>query len=181
METTAPAQLPVSGTPVGAGRRFGAARFTVVALILAALWVVLNEVDPGSWIVGAPSILLGAWLACLLPPSTGWVRSPFGALRFAPFFLGQSLLGGWDVALRALRPSLPIAPAFLSYRTRLPPGAARVLFFDAITLLPGTLSAELDGDHVLVHAVDAGAAPREGLEDLERRVARLFGPEPGRT
>jgi multicomponent Na+:H+ antiporter subunit E len=48
---------------------------------------------------------------------------------------------------------------------------------DTVTLLPGTLSANLE-DHVLVvHVLNAGAPNREVLEDLEQRVADLFGLE----
>lgn len=119
-------------------------------------------------------MLLGAWLTCLLPSSRHWAPSPLRTLQFLPYFLWQSLIGGWDVATRALRPDLRIAPAFLPYTTRLPPGPARVFFFDTITLLPGTLSAELEEDRVVVHVVDVGTSPQEGLEDLERRVALLF-------
>jgi multicomponent Na+:H+ antiporter subunit E len=50
-----------------------------------------------------------------------------------------------------------------------------LVFIDSISLLPGTLSADLRGDLVTVHALDVRTDVVEGLATLERRVAALFG------
>lgn len=150
-------------------------RFLLTAASMALLWVVLNRGDAASWVVGLPSILIGAWLTALLPPPQPWRISPAAALGFVPFFLWNSLRGAWDVTWRALRPGVPIRPGFVDYRLRLPRGPARVLFLDVVTLLPGTLSADVDGDIARVHAIDLREPHEAALAALERRVARLFG------
>lgn len=104
-----------------------------------------------------------------------------GLIRFLPYFVWNSLRGGVDVAVRVLHPQLPIEPALVRYELRLRDSAARVLMADTVTLLPGTLSADLD-DHVLVvHVLNAGAPFDEVLEVLEQRVADLFGLDDGAT
>ncbi len=96
-----------------------------------------------------------------------------------PWFLVQAVRGGIDVAGRALRPSLPLEPDFLSYAVRLPEGSARVFFLNCISLLPGTFSAEFDGERIRVHLLAEPEKGPERLDALEARVARLFGAELG--
>jgi multicomponent Na+:H+ antiporter subunit E len=62
---------------------------------------------------------------------------------------------------------------------RLPPGSARTLFIAVISLLPGTLSAELEGRRLRVHTLIQDPAVLENLRELEIRVAALFGLELG--
>jgi multicomponent Na+:H+ antiporter subunit E len=99
------------------------------------------------------------------------------ALRFVPFFVGQSIRGGLDVALRALRPTPRLDPALLRYRTRLRDGTARVAFADALSLLPGTLCADVAGDELVIHTLDRRTGERP-LQMLEEHIAAVFGEEP---
>ena len=91
-----------------------------------------------------------------------------------PFFLWQSLRGGTDVALRALRPRLPLSPALLDYRLRLPPGPAPVMMASLVSLMPGTL-ATINGNRLRVHVLDDSRGYQDELERLEVKVARVFG------
>jgi multicomponent Na+:H+ antiporter subunit E len=54
---------------------------------------------------------------------------------------------------------------------------ARVFFVDGISLLPGTLSADLRDGVLLVHALDTKDAVSASLRRLEERVADLFGEQ----
>ena len=141
------------------------------------VWWVLAEADPEGWLFGIPFVALATVASLKLTPSRTWTIRPVGALRYAGYFVHQSLLGGIDVAMRAVRPSLPIAPDLLCYRMRLEPEHARVLFADTVSLLPGTLSAGFDGDWLIFHVVDCGMPLEESLRDVEERVADLFGFE----
>jgi multicomponent Na+:H+ antiporter subunit E len=53
---------------------------------------------------------------------------------------------GLDVAWRALHPALPIEPQFQRFRLHLPEGQPRTLMVSVLSLMPGTLSAELEDD-----------------------------------
>jgi len=48
-----------------------------------------------------------------------------------------------------------INPRIVHFRTRLKSELARVLLANSITLTPGTLSLDLDDDHLIVHWLDA--------------------------
>ena len=145
--------------------------------IYAVAWLALTDAEPASWVVGAPVVALAAWASLRLRPPGGARLSLPRALGFVPFFLWQSLKGGLDVTLRVMRPQLRVAPGIATYRLRLVTPSARILFLNTLSLLPGTLSADLQGDRLIVHALDArhGEALRAEIARLEYRVAAMFG------
>jgi multicomponent Na+:H+ antiporter subunit E len=99
-------------------------------------------------------------------------------MRFVPYFILQSLRGGFDVAFRALRPEMPIKPGFIEYRMRyLSPGPAQWFFMNAISLLPGSVSVGFNAGSVTVHALNVADLDAAELRDCEQRVAALFGLE----
>jgi multicomponent Na+:H+ antiporter subunit E len=142
---------------------------------MALLWLGLNGLDGGSWIVGGPVVLAAAWISVQLLPAASWRWSLPGALAFAVYFLRESVRGGWDVARRAISPGLVLSPAIVCHTFRLPPGAARLFFCSAISLLPGTAVVAIGESSVCVHVLDNSTAVKEELQDLEQRVGTLFG------
>ncbi len=147
----------------------------VRAVLFALLWWILTDGAVDSWLVGAPVVLFATLVSVMLLPA--FSGSLTGIVRFVPFFFWRSLYGGVDVARRALHPRLPISPGMYDHRWRLPPGPPRVFMANTVSLLPGTLSAELDEKHLHVHVLDETAAFAEALKELEQRVAALFGLE----
>jgi multicomponent Na+:H+ antiporter subunit E len=146
----------------------------VHAALFAALWWALTGGAKGSWVIGVP-VVLAATAASrrLWPRDTGW-WSPWAAVRFVAFFLRQSIRGGVDVARRAFDPALPLHPALLELRSRLPPGPAEVLLVDVMSLLPGTLSVDLNGRTIVLHALDQQAPVEAELRILEGYIAAMF-------
>ncbi len=139
----------------------------------AGVWWALAEGAPASWWVGVPAVVLAALAsAALMPPvPIVWRELP----GFVPFFLKRSVLGGLDVARRALHRRLPIAPAIIDYRFRLPPGLARVMLANTISLLPGTLGAGMEGDLLKVHVLDGRHDTAGEIAKVEAAIARVFG------
>jgi multicomponent Na+:H+ antiporter subunit E len=100
-----------------------------------------------------------------------------GLISFVPFFFWRSLCGSIDVARRALHPKMPLEPAFIDYSLSLPNGAPRLFMANVVSLLPGTLSAELLEGCLKVHVLDAKADVVGELQSLESRVAATFAPK----
>ncbi|MBK1692939.1 Na+/H+ antiporter subunit E [Ectothiorhodospira mobilis] len=153
-------------------------RFAMALGGCLALWWALTGGDPGSWMLGVPVAVAAAAAVFLLPPGPGYRIRPFGAVAFAGYFLLQSVLGGVDVARRALAPRLHLDPGFVQYSVALPPGPARTFFMAVIGLLPGTLSVGVRGARIRVHVLDRGQDVPTQLLRLERRVAALYGLVP---
>jgi multicomponent Na+:H+ antiporter subunit E len=155
----------------------------VWTLVLGLTWLVLAGPDPASWIIGVPAVAGALWAKCHLAGGRLGGLSPWGVIRFAPYFLWASIKGGIDVALRVVGPRVRVDPGYLDYRLRLLRPSARVFFLDAVNLLPGTLTADISGDKARIHALDKGSDPAASLIHLEERVAALFGEvlPPART
>jgi len=143
------------------------------AALFTLVWWTLTDGAKSSWLVGVPVVLFATLVSVILLPPFSW--SLIGVVRFIPFFLWRSLCGGIDVARRALHPRLLILPALFDYRWRLPPGLPRVFMANTVSLLPGTLSAELGEEFLRVHVLDETGAFAEELRVLEKQVADVFG------
>lgn len=143
------------------------------AVMFALVWWVLTDGAMDSWLIGIPVVLFATMVSVFLLPA--FSLSVLGIMRFIPFFLWHSLHGGIDVAKRVLQPKLLISPAMLSYRWRLPPGMSRVFMANTVSLLPGTLSTELEAAQLHVHVFNQAADFESEMALLERRVAQLFG------
>jgi multicomponent Na+:H+ antiporter subunit E len=168
---------PAPPGPAPARRRAAA----LAAGLLAALWAGLTGGDAGSWVIGLPAVLAGAAIAGRLAPARLWRLSASGALGFAGWFALQAVRGALDVARRAFDPRLPLAPGWRRHPLTLPPGAPRLVLANAVTLLPGTLTAELARDHLVVHMLDTRADLAADLAPLEARVRALFALPPAPT
>jgi multicomponent Na+:H+ antiporter subunit E len=137
---------------------------------LFSLWLLLTRAAPGDLALGA------AWVSVrLLPP--GARRWKIGALTtFAAHVVTQSIVAGFDVAKRALAPSLPLRPGYVSHPLRLPIGPARDAFSALTSLAPGTVPCGADArGALLVHALDVGLPVGEQIADDEARLARALG------
>jgi len=142
------------------------------ALLFSLLWWALTDGTAGSWWIGAPAVAGAVIISVILLPPLGLVwREVMG---FVPFFLWHSLKGGADVARRAFHPRMPVAPELIEYPLRLPPGLSQVAMINITSLLPGTLSAEIEGQVLKVHVLDSRGDFLDGLNALEQRVGRMW-------
>jgi len=142
--------------------------------LLAVVWWTLSGGVFSSWLIGVPAIAAAAWVDSRLRNPAGTRISLSGLVRFVPFFLWHSLRGGIDVALRTLAPRMRIRPGFFSYRTTLQCPAARTFFVNCVSLLPGTLAADLREQWVEVHVLDRSSPVTAELAVLERAVSNLL-------
>lgn len=143
------------------------------ALLFALVWWALAEGSLDRWPFALTMVGLATYVSLALLPPPRW-RLRWQALpSFVLFFFHQALLGGIDVAWRALHPQLPIKPGFLRYPLQLKPHAARLLMAWTVSLLPGTLSVELETDCLEIHSLNTDL-PDEALAALEAKIAALF-------
>ena len=142
-------------------------------LLFSLIWWIVTDGAVTSWWIGVPAVLLALVTSVALLPTVHFNWIAF--FRFVPFFLVRSLLGGVDVAWRAFRPGMPIAPEFIEYPLRLPQGLARVFMADMVSLLPGTMSTEIGQNCLKVHVLDGRKNMLPELDAVEQGVARIFG------
>ena len=139
------------------------------AALLTLLWWILA--GHAGWDFGVAAIAIATLVALAFPPAPRrW--SLLGLLRLIGYFCKESLLAGTQVARLAFKIRPALQPVLRDHHLRLPVGPARTLFVMMISLVPGTLSADLDGDVVRVHVLSAELD--SDLEPLEELVAGLF-------
>jgi multicomponent Na+:H+ antiporter subunit E len=156
------------------GRNIGKLRGSLrLLLAYSLLWLVLAGAHPSSLVIGVPAIILAYIISVRLWPDFFSAISPAGFLLFVPFFITLSVKSGIDVMLRTFSPGPRINPGIITYRTALT-GSARVLFANVISLMPGTLSADLQEDEITVHVLDTDMPAEESIRKLEQRVGDVF-------
>ena len=103
------------------------------------------------------------------------LRLPLRAWRFLPWLFWEIAKANVDVARCILSPRLPIRPRLIRVKTSQRSDLGRVIYANCITLTPGTVSVDLEGDEILVHALTPAAA--DGLEngEMDRRVTDYEG------
>jgi multicomponent Na+:H+ antiporter subunit E len=143
------------------------------------LWLILTGGSLEEPVVALLVIGLATASSLWIWPSTRRDVLYLEALRFMPYFIRQSVGGGWDVARRALHPRLPLAPALTFFPLRLKHDTGRVFLALVISLFPGTASVKLERNSLCVHVLDRHMAVQKRLRDLEERVARMYGEELG--
>lgn len=153
---------------------------------LFGFWQVLSwRLDP---LYVATGLVVAAGVTLLTQPLTATIvhgsrpapalhRVPLLVWRFVTYLVwlvGRMLVAGVQIGRLSLDPKLPIDPVELRFRTELASPMARTVFTNSITLVPGTLCVDLDGEWVLVHALFPEAADDLLSGELQNRVAKLF-------
>jgi len=149
--------------------------FVLRSLLAAFCWWLISEGRTDSWVVGGPAVLAAVAFSFCLQPPTHYRLSLSGLVAFWWFFTRQSLLAGMDVAKRILSPEMPIQPGEVTLELHLPEVAPRWLLAMTLSLLPGTLSVRLSGNHLVLHCLDVGEPIEVDVLNAERRVAAVFG------
>lgn len=143
--------------------------------MFALLWALLSKNTWHDPILIAAVVIAAVATSFALWPVDAWKWRLVPLLKFAPYFLRESLDGGIDVARRAFSPKLPLEPRLIDYPLGLRSEAARVFFSWTVSLLPGTASVRLGADSLRVHVLDQRLPVTEKLRQLEGHVAAMFG------
>lgn len=100
----------------------------------------------------------------------------FGWLSYYPWLTWEIIKSNWVVIKACLRADLDLNPALVKVKTVCKSDLAKVTFANSITLTPGTVTIEIEGDKLLVHGIyEAGTVP-EAFEEMDRRCARAADP-----
>ena len=97
------------------------------------------------------------------------------ALTYWIWLAGEVIKANLDVARRILSPSLPISPNVLIVKASQRTDLGRVTFGNSITLTPGTVTIDMEGDTLEVHALTREAAEILRQGEMDRRVTEMEG------
>ena len=87
--------------------------------------------------------------------------------RYYGYFFKELFKSNLTLAVIVLSPSLPVNPAIIKVRTKLKSRMGRLMLANSITLTPGTLTVEMEGEWLYIHCVTLESA------DLEEATAQI--------
>jgi multicomponent K+:H+ antiporter subunit E len=127
-----------------------------LSLFMLVLWLLLvNEVSAGQLVLGAILAWLIPWLTQAFWPEYLTLRHPEAALKFILFVLWDIAVANLLLAKRILGPVDNLQPGFLVVPLDIEHEFTITILASAISLGPGTVSADLsmDGHYLLVHSI----------------------------
>ena len=90
-------------------------------------------------------------------------------LLYLPYFFYYCIKANLDVALRVIHPDVPIKPGIVKVQTTLSTDMAKTFLANSITLTPGTLTVDIDGQDFYVHWINIDT------DDAAKRTAEICG------
>ncbi|MBK1717991.1 Na+/H+ antiporter subunit E [Thiocystis violacea] len=149
--------------------------------VLFVVWLGLtNSLQIQEVLAGLLVVSAIVWLT-IPKPAGGEHGQPWSLLNlllYLPVFLKDLVLANIDVASRVLNPRLPINPGIVRIRTGLTAPYQRLMLANSITLTPGTVTLEMEGEDLYVHWIDVrttdpDAAGETIKGNMERAIARI--------
>jgi len=155
-------------------------KYVATFLVLFASYVLLAGFQLQELLLG---VLVSGVLTVILANLVNYTidyRFPVRLLLFIfaylPVFMWQLILSNIDVARRVLSPKIPLNPGFVKIHTDLKGEFAKLALANSITLTPGTLSIDVDGEDLYIHTVDVkGKTPEENKENISGKFEKLLG------
>ncbi|MBU0935968.1 MAG: Na+/H+ antiporter subunit E [Spirochaetes bacterium] len=158
-------------------------RFIITAIALLAVWLLFSgSLEPFSLIIGIVGALVIASLTYneFIAQHDASLRSflprPFALAAFSFILVLYLYQSSWFMLLAVL--SGRVNPRIVHFRTRLRSDLARMVLSNSITFTPGTITLDLNDDHLTVHwffcttshARAAGDAVKGRMEKHLRKV-----------
>ena len=128
---------------------FGVASVALVILVLKRMEKVDNEPQE-----------FGTWLQ---------------TIRYIPWLLGQILSSSLRVTKLVWGSPTEVSPSLGTINVEALPEARRTLYANSITLTPGTLSVDLEGDEVTVHALEQSSIDELKEGYIATKITGIWG------
>lgn len=153
---------------------------------LLAFWLVMSgHYDPIHIGMGVLSVIIVMYVNHSLRRHSFYpdemddlINIRYGYLIYYILWLvWQIIASGFHVAGVILRKSLPISTYIVRFKADLPSAHARMILGNSITLTPGTLTIDIQGNEFTVHALTTKSVSSVVDDSMASRVARLFSKE----
>jgi multicomponent Na+:H+ antiporter subunit E len=146
-----------------------------LGIFLGALWVLLSGYfTPLLLFFGLVSVCLVVYLALRMDvvdheghPVHLKIRL---TISYWLWLLKEIVISNIDVCRRILSPGMPISPIVIRIKSTQATGLGHVIYANSITLTPGTVSMNVDGDVIEVHALTGEGAANLEAGEMNRRV-----------
>lgn len=150
-----------------------------LSVALIAIWLVWSgHFDkPFILILGAFSCVFSVWLASRMhivddegAPVQMGIR-PFW--KYAPWLGKEIVESNIGVTKIVLSPKMPLHRNVVTVKAGPKSELGRVILANSITLTPGTVSVNMEGDEIEIHALSLEGAAEDISGEMDRRVQEL--------
>jgi len=151
----------------------------ILALVMGTTWVVLSGYyTPMLLTLGAISIAIVLWMCSrmkILDRETAPYLSLIPALSYFFWLFTEIVKANVAVVKAVLSPELEVSPTMTKIPYANDVDIAQTMFANSITLTPGTVSINMDEDHILVHALLSDMSKPEDFKAMGHRSAWAVG------
>jgi multicomponent Na+:H+ antiporter subunit E len=148
-------------------------------ITLIVIWLLLSgHTDPLLLSLGLASVILTVIIdhrMDVVDHEGNRVRYTTRLITYIPWLAWETIKANITVAKLIINPKMPIHPNLFTVKASQPGELGKTIYANSITLTPGTVSMSVDGDEILVHAIDQGTADDLLTGEMDRRVTRVAG------
>jgi multicomponent Na+:H+ antiporter subunit E len=153
-------------------------RQLVCILLAFVIWLLLTWPPTAvEFVVGIFfAILVATLFSELFPEQPHAVFDPrrwLWGIIYLPFFFYHCIKANLDVAYRVVHVDVPIRPGIVRVPTTLTSDWSKTFLAASITLTPGTLVVDIDGQDLYVHWINVAD---KDVEAQSRQIASKFEP-----
>jgi multicomponent Na+:H+ antiporter subunit E len=146
-------------------------------LFLLGIWVLFSgKLQIFHLGVGVMWVAMATWMTCRLAPLPETPRPRMRILASLGYFgwlAVQMVAAAFYVMRVVLNPARHLDPCIVELHAPQPSMLSRVILANSISLTPGTLTLDMEGDTFTVHALTRKTADDLLSGDMGRRVAAL--------
>jgi len=151
----------------------------ILAVFLTLYWLALSgHYTPLIPTLGAISILtvigLTIRMKILDEETVPYLHGP-KSLSYYVWLFGEIVKANVAVVRAVLSPDLEVSPKMVSVPAKQGTDIGRTMFANSITLTPGTVSVDMVGEKILVHALLADMSDPKGFVEMGERSAWSVG------
>ena len=148
-----------------------------LGIALAGIWLLWSgHLEPFMIFLGFVSVVLTVVIAGRMQ-ITDEEGTPLGMglrpIGYAIWLAKEIVEANVEVARLIVDPDLPVRPRMICVHASQKTELGRVILANSITLTPGTVSVDLQGDRIWVHALSYEGAEEDLSGDMDRRVCGL--------
>jgi multicomponent Na+:H+ antiporter subunit E len=146
-------------------------------LVLFVLWLLLSGIyNPLIIWLGAASSLIAVFVVRRMDAATESKRleihlKPVAVIGYWIWLMLEIAKANWAVTKVILTPNMRLNRHLFKVPSTQKTDLGQTIFANSITLTPGTISVDIDGHGILVHAVSYANDDVEALADMDARVS----------
>ena len=151
----------------------------ILTLAMIAAWLTLSGYFiPMILTFGVISIAIVVWMARrmnILDAETVPYMTLPQTLSYFVWLFAEIVKANVQVVKAVLSPDMEVSPTMVKVPLNTEADISETMFANSITLTPGTVSVDMQPDHIVVHALLEEMSAPEDFEEMERRAAWAVG------